>query len=64
MIALKEQMRRAEIEMRELDDYESGYVDGWLAGSGIAEREAFFEIGLAIFSLVVGVFFGWAVSGL
>lgn len=49
---------------REPGDYQDGYQDGFSDASRIMEGGAFFEIGLAVFCLVAGAFFGWAVSGL
>jgi hypothetical protein len=49
---------------RSQSDYQDGYTDGFLDASRITDSDAFFEIGIGVLCLVIGVFFGWAVSGL
>ena len=62
MIATAKQIEQSEPLTCYSADYEQGYMDGvtdGLRASGIMESDAFFEIGLAVFAFVCGVFATW-----
>jgi hypothetical protein len=62
MIATAKQIEAVEPLTCYSADYEQGYMDGvtdGLKASGITDGDAFFEIGLAVFAFVCGVFATW-----
>jgi hypothetical protein len=63
MIATAKQIEQSEPLTCYSADYEDGYMEGyaqgWVDASGITDGDAFFEIGLAVFAFVCGVFATW-----
>lgn len=47
-----------------MESMEEAYAQGWCDASRIMDRDAFFEIGMAVFFFVVGCFSGWVGANL